>query len=35
MIPFSYLFIGILGATVIPEYIALYLVSNLRVVGVK
>ena len=35
MIPFPYLFIGILGATLIPEYIALYLVSNLKAVGVK
>ena len=35
MIPFSYIFVGIVGATVIPEYAALYLVSNLRAVGVK
>ena len=35
MIPFSYIFLGILVATVIPEYVALYLMSNLRAVGVK
>ena len=33
MIPFSYIFIGILAATVIPEYIALYLVSSLKTLG--
>lgn len=35
MIPFYYIFFGILGATLVPVYVALYLVSSLRAVGVR
>jgi hypothetical protein len=35
VIPFSYIFFGILGATLIPAYLGLYLVSNLRSVRLR
>jgi hypothetical protein len=35
MIPLSFIFLGILGTTLVPAYIGLYLVSNLRFVRTR
>ena len=35
MVPFSYIFVGMLGATLVPAYVSLYLVPSLRSVNTR
>ena len=35
MISFALSLVGVLGATLIPAYLALYLVANLKIVNVR